>query len=615
MTSPHTAERPISPFLVLAGLTALVILAYGGTLRNGFTFDDQAIIVKNSLIKRVEHWPALLTSDYWAGGRDPGAAPTIRAGLYRPLVLLSFAVNHAVAGLTPWSYHLVNVLLHLGVTWLLYLVARRLGFSQPASLIAAILFAVHPIHTEAVAGVVGRAELLMSVGVLAGLLWGIGGRLWLSLTALLLALLSKEQAVMLPVLVLLYDFTVGRTMPASHSRKPEFHHLMHRYGPYVLLVAAYGVLRGLILGHLSPPPTPFLDNPLPHLDWWPRLLTTIKVAGHYLRLFLWPDPLSADYSYQAISVAHSLLDGGVLFGLLAWAGLLALAVVSSRRSPRVCFAVGFLLVTFLPVSNLLLPIGTIMGERLFYLPSAGLCLLCAAGFGRIQSTLVSEGGPVTRKPRFPRARAGVLVLFIGLSLALLLRTMFRVQDWADDDQLAQSLIRVVPHSAKAHSIAGRIAKDKGQWNEAIDQFQAAVSLYPDYLSVDPTLNSNMGIALIESGRMAEGVAALERAVALEPRWSLPLYNLGFAYTKQGRNREAEGLYRAAANLNAEDPKPHTGLGFLFLSEQRYEDALSAAEEALRRDLSYVEAQYVKAEALKALGGSGAPPCPPGILRC
>src|SRR6185295_12578707 len=161
MTSHSAAERrSISPVLILAGLAALVSLAYGGTLWNAFTFDDHAIVVNNPLIKRVEHWPTLLRSDYWAGTRDPAAAPTVHAGLYRPLVLLSFAFNHAVAGISPWSYHLVNVSVHLVVTWLVYLLARQLTFSSAAALIAAVLFALHPIHTEAVAGAVGRAELL-----------------------------------------------------------------------------------------------------------------------------------------------------------------------------------------------------------------------------------------------------------------------------------------------------------------------------------------------------------------------------------------------------------------------------------------------------------------------
>ena len=115
--------------------------------------------------------------------------------------------------------------------------------------------------------------------------------------------------------------------------------------------------------------------------------------------------------------------------------------------------------------------------------------------------------------------------------------------------------------------------------------------------------------------MAEGIEALEQAVALEPRWSLPLYNLGFAYTKQGRYREAETAYREAARLNDEDPKAYTGLGFLFLKEHRYEEALSAAEAALRRDPAYIEAQYVKAQALKALGGTNATQCPPGLMKC
>jgi len=612
-------QRSISPILILAGLAAAVGLSYGGSLWNGFTFDDQAVIVRNSLIKRVEHWPTLLTSDYWAGARDPAVAPTVRLGLYRPLVVLSYAFNYAVAGLSPFPYHLINVLFHLLVTWLLYVLARQLTFSYRAALVSALLFALHPIHVEAVAGVVGRAELLMAAGVFASLWWGIRGRRALSLTAFLVALLSKEQAVVLPFLMLLYDVSFNPQTQAVQAQHTRLRRSLVRYGPYVALLFGYGLVRGMILG-LSPPPTPFLDNPLPHLDWWPRLLTTIKVAGQYLLLFIWPGQLSADYSYNAIPASHSLLDGGVLFGLLAWGGLLTVTVVSYRRAPRIFFAVGILFVTFVPVSNAILPIGTIMGERLFYLPSAGLCLLCGAAFDAFVGwtyvgSAAGDARPAARGHLLHLIRATGLGLLIALCLVLLLRTMLRTKDWADDEHLARSAVEVVPNSAKVHSILGRLAKDNRQWDTAIEQFQSALQIYPEYRSVDPTLNSNFGIALIESGHTAEGVEAFERAVALEPRWSLPRYNLGFAYAKQGRHREAEAAYHDAARLNDEDPKPYTGLAFLYLKELRYDDALSAAEAALKRDPSYAEAQFVKDQALRALGGPRSTSCPPGIIRC
>ena len=486
---------------------------------------------------------------------------------------MSFAFNYMGAGLTAWSYHAVNLALHALVTWLLYLLALQLGFSFRAGLVGAVLFALHPIHTEAVSGIVGRSELLMAAGVLASLRWGIQGRLVLSLTAFLLALLSKEQAVMLPVLLLLFDLLFGTDRRGSHGRDRGGRHVLARYGPYALVLLGYVFLRWWALGTLKGPPAPFLDNPLPHLDVWPRLLTTIKVAGTYLWLCLWPVRLSGDYSFHAIPFSDSPMDDGVLFGFLTWGGMLAFAVLKYRTFPGASFAVGFLMLTFLPVSNLLMPIGTIMGERLFYLPSAGLCLLVGAGYDAFDYWTRTHG---SGRPALRRwlhvTRAIGLGLLIGVCLLFLLRTILRNQDWVDDDHIAQSTLQAVPNSAKAHSAVGRLAKDKQQWDEAISHFQKALSIYPAYTEIDVTLNSNLGISLIEKGLVAEGTAAIERAVALDPSWSLLWYNLGFAYSKQSLNREAEAAYHQAARLNDEDPMAYTGLGFLFLKEHRYEDA-------------------------------------------
>mgnify|MGYP001569028008 CR=1 FL=1 len=595
------AVTPASHASVLALLVLMVALAYANSLQNGFTFDDEAIIGKNALLKQVHHWPTLLTSDYWAGARDPADASEIHVGLYRPLVLLSYAANYAVGGLNPIGYHLVNVLLHCLVVWLVYLLALQLGLPILSALAAAVLFAVHPIHTEAVSGIVGRAELMMAVGVLASLWWAMRGRYGLSLIAFAVGLFSKEQAVMLPLLLALYDVCVGGTFARGLAWHSAMRRLSLRYGMYALVLMGYLLVRWLALGTLSTPPAPFLDNPLAGLDWYPRLLTAIKVAGQYLWLCLWPASLSADYSYNAIPAANSLLDSGIVAALLAWLNLLAIAVWSFGRDRLACFCIGFLMVTFFPASNLIILIGTIMGERLFYLPSVGLCLLLAVGYESF-----ARGNRT--------ARTGGLILFSLLCLALLARTVARNEDWADTEQMARSAVRVVPNDAKVHSILGRLAKDKGNWDEAIGHFQTALSIYPEYSRIDVTLNSNLGISLIEKGLMAEGIEVLERAANIDPRWSLLHYNLGFAYARQGWDREAEVSYRQALSLNDEDPKAYTGLGFLFLKQGRYAEALASAEAALKRDPQYREALFVRARALEALPPHP-PGCMPGFVKC
>lgn len=428
----------------------------------------------------------------------------------------------------------------------------------------------------------------MSLGVLASLWCAIRGRLGWSLFAFALGLFSKEQAVVLPALLVLYDLCVGKSFAGGLLSGPTARRLVSRYASYILVLAVYGIIRWWALGGASSPPTFFLDNPLAYLEWKTRLLNVVMVAGRYLWLCLWPASLSADYSYNSIPLSNSLLRMDAAAAVLAWGSLFGLAFWSYFRKPHVCFSIGFLMLTFFPASNLLIPIGTIMGERLFYLPSAGLCLLIAAGCDR----LAREGKTMSA--------AGLVVLSI-LGITLMARTIMRNRDWSDTERMARSALKIVPNNAKIHSILGRLAKDSARWDDAIEHFRTALKIYPDYSRFDVTLNTNLGISLFEKGHLTEGTRAFERAVALDPGWSLLHYNLAFAYARQGLNRNAEAHYRQALRLNREDPKAYTGLGYLFLNEKRYEDALAAADEALKQSQDYVEAHFVRARALRAIG--------------
>src|SRR6185295_15205689 len=194
---------------VLALLAVLVAVSYGNGLQNDFVGDDYPIIVMNRSITTVEAIPLLFTGEYWANYRGSyEAGPDKSLGLYRPLPMVTYTLNYAVGGLNPMGYHLANFLLHLLVSWLLYLIALWIGMIWEAALVAAAMFAVHPLHTEAVTGIVGRAELLMAAGVL-GAIWGhLSGRRAVSLACFATGLLAKEQAMVLPVLLLLYDGSV-----------------------------------------------------------------------------------------------------------------------------------------------------------------------------------------------------------------------------------------------------------------------------------------------------------------------------------------------------------------------------------------------------------------------
>jgi hypothetical protein len=473
----------------------LVVVAYGNSLQNGFVLDDRILIVENQLLANLDTLPVLLLDDYWLVRLNPHGDPPFFSGLYRPLTVGSYALNYAAGGVHPFGYHLMNLLLHLIVTWVLYLLARQFAFPRESALVAAALFAVHPLHTEAVSNVVGRAELLMALGVLSSLWFAGQGKRTLSIVAFAVGLLSKEQAAVLPLLLVLVEaceqkgpFASSKYQIAPSHYQPILARLVKRYGPYILVLTLMLILRTYALGGRFVAHIGFLENPAAYTDSWTRFLTAVKVAGTYLWLSVWPAALSADYSYDAIPLARSVLDGPVLASLVAWGSLAALAVWSFIRGDRrVTVSLGLTIITFAPASNLLVPIGTLMGERLFYLPLAGLCLLAGLAYERIMRSVAGSASHSGR----------ILVLrfaLVAVCLAMTVRTMARNRDWVSSETLFRSAAQVVPNSAKAHAaLAVELGKKPSveDREQAVEDYQTAVRIYPEYLYKDPTLAENL----------------------------------------------------------------------------------------------------------------------------
>lgn len=594
----------------VAGLLILLSLAaYVNVFGNGFAFDDHPAITRNAHVRNFQ-LERIFTSSYWAGvitGETCEEDPCIEAAmreqkpLYRPLVSTTYAINFALGGFNTFGYHLVNLLLHAVVTLAFYGLARQLRCSMAGAFAGAAVFAVHPLHTEAVTGIVGRAELLMALGVLLALRWYIQSGAperfdakfaVASWAAFLLAVLSKEQALILPGVILLYDLFAVKDRSWSGLLRGA----LRRYSGFIVILCAMLAVRTFLFNTVlygAGSHTVFIDNPLVEEGGWVRVLTAIKVSGKYLWLFLWPERLSADYSYNAIPVARSLLEPGVLWTLVAWAALLAVAVGSYLWARRVVFfAVGFTVVTFLPASNLIVPIGTIMGERLFYLPSAGLCLMIAAAWDRAALWAGREGAVK------PLKWAGVGVVSAALVL-LAARTLIRNRDWMNNHALMESAIRVVPQSAKVNYLVGLSRRDRGE--SGLKQIERAIEIYPDYPLIIPAMAKNYGRALLAEGRIEEAIYRLERAVDLNPGVRDGYYYLGVAYIRSGLWKEAEEAIRKTLRTIPRHAEAYNNLSFVLWRQGRYAEALEAAEAALRLKKGFAEAHYNKAVIFESMG--------------
>ena len=394
----------------LYGIVALLaILVYIRALLNGFALDDVSIIQTNPWVHR---WPEL-----WQAFGQPYWPPWNGAAMYRPLPIVSYAIDWHTKSLV-WM-HLVNLLWHAGVSVATTALLLRLTKSDRAALVGGVLFAVHPLHVEAVANVVGRAELMAALftvlAVYAALEYD---QLWWSLGALTLGLLCKETAATVPALVVWgWMLGIGR----SERRR------MIAYATgWGVVAVAYLAVRWTIL------------HPYARLEHLAAVfigaspfsvrLTTIAALTDIARLLVFPAVLRVDYSPNERTLVTSLLDGRFLAGVMCfvlWAGLVWLAW---RRGRRVeAFGLGWIAIAFLPVANLFFPTGVLVAERTLYLPSVGLAL--AAG---------------EWLPRLPQH--WYWTVLAGVTLLGGYKTNDRVPVWYNSRSVALSVLKDSPNS-------------------------------------------------------------------------------------------------------------------------------------------------------------------------
>jgi tetratricopeptide (TPR) repeat protein len=475
-------ERPLQPaeaFERRARALALAVALFAAALfavviGNGLALDDAPLIRENPFIRSLGNVPRFFTSDYWE--------PRLQAGLYRPLVTTSYALNHAAGRLDPRGYHLLNLLLHAANSALILLLLRRWTGQLALAAAAAFLFAAHAVHAEVLANIAsGRPELMAAFFFLLALLGYPCARdgqtqrrvaPW-SLACFGLALLCKESAITLLVILPLADAVFGQgAAPSPSGALRLWRERAGVYAAYAVVALAYLGIRWLALGGGETLPAERdLDNPLLMLPAGWRVVNALHVALLYTGLLFWPLHLSYDYSFDRIPMIRSF-DDPQLYVVFAATALAAwLLVASARRSRPVFFGVAFALLTFSVVSNLLLPIGTIMAERLLYLPSLGFCLALAAGLRWLARRIQPS----------PRRASRVFVALTALLVVLHgARAIDRSLDWRSENGLYLHDLEVSPRSTKIQSNAGAALAEMERHEEALRCYAAAIAIAPDF---------------------------------------------------------------------------------------------------------------------------------------
>jgi protein O-mannosyl-transferase len=564
------AHEPLAaPIWSIVALIVVTVGVYLNTLGNDFSLDDIHIIVRNIRIRQPFDFNAIWLTPYW-----PNLG--VEAGLWRPVTVFGFSLQWAIGGGGPAVFHAVSVALHVTVVVLSFLFLRQL-VSLPGAFAGALVFAVHPVHSEAVASIVGQAELIAAACVIGACLIHSmrrsepsadkpADRRHAFALAVLFAigLLAKEHAVVLPALLVITDMAQRR----GPSTFPAAQRYVRLLAPTIALLAVvlvlyvFGrlvVLEGNVLGGNVAANVSYLTGES-------RLLNALQAVPKVLKLLVFPTTMAFDYSPGMFAPAEGI-TAPVIAGAALLAAIVAMALTLPLR-PSVGLPAAWLVVTLLPVSNLLFPTGIFVAERTLYLPS----LAVSAGVAYAIARLFELHGTVPR--RMAVACVATLVLVAGA------RTWIRTGDWRDTDSIIGALVRDHPASYRAQWALATHAMERGDNMLARRHYEAAVATWANDLG----LRSEYGNFLMAQGEVEEAVQHFERAYEILPALPRTTVFLGTAYLATERFTHALHLADAAeesgfgvaihASLRG---AAHDGLGNRELALASWQKVLEAGQ--------------------------------------
>ncbi len=567
---PKSAPPQVSPatFLSLLALLVLSLVINANNVPNELVYDDYDAIVNNEAAHGLGNTRLIFSTPSW------WSASVTYVRHYRPLTTWTYALNYSLHGLKPDGYHLANNVLHGLVAWLVYLVLASSGVEIGAAFIAAVLFLTHPIHVEAVAWANCRADILAGGFILLALLCHIhaiaatGKRrtalLAGGLVSAVLAGLAKETGFMAPFVVLAWDFLLRDNASLRRAWTRLRSDAGMEYGLYLLVLVGLVWSRAHLVGGATEATVSKMASPLGGAGFVDRLLTGSYVMARYVGLLLWPAKLSVDYSPDQITRVSSLADPRAWLGLGVLVACGVGIVVTARRSPIVCFALVTALVVFAPASNIPFAIGTIMAERLMYLPALALCVPLALGLWSLR--------------RWTKSHALGVSLAVGLALAYSARTWVRNRDWRNEETLFRAALAASPRSAMSHKNLAAVLQKEGRNEEAIPLAEQAIRILDEF----PDAHYVLGNCYFMTQRHAEAVKQFQATLALVPDHASAHMNLGATYHVMGRYAQALQEFDAAIKLDPGMALAWFNRVHTLVALGRLDEAERALDEAMRR---------------------------------
>jgi|GEM_PF-3437341 tetratricopeptide (TPR) repeat protein len=584
-TDRPTAHQKKAPVWVvfLWGLLIGVLgwYSFERTLTHGYVIDDVGIVESNPNAAATASLPALFQKHYWQDTYPTDRVDqNINYQHYRPLTIASYVLVARSLGNGPAPQHLVNVVLHIVVSWfILWVVYAWLQEVFVAGL-AGVVFVTHPLHTEVIAMLVGRAELLAALGALSALglavvalklppeqpLW----QHWLlaggAALCLLAGWLAKESAVLFFPLWLLIGWTGAPG--TGWQRLRVLAGRGWRTGvACAVSTAFFWYLHQQIQSGVQVVPLDFAMNPLAYVGWWERWATGLVLLAKYLVMHLWPFPLQVDYSFDSIPVVTMWRDRRLWSAVAVLAAAGSLLVVSYRRRSPAWVGLAFLVGGAALFSHFIRPFGFVFAERVMYLPSVGYALAAAAGFHALWNGMAS-------RPRVQWLIAGAIALLIGQAAWQTRQESVFYRDSLT--AVARSLAVGNQRSVWLWQAYGTELLNAGRLTEAVAALERARAILPLAETCATLAKAHLALGNSDAAR-----EAAQEAVTRDPTW-MPYRELfGVILFGAGQLDAAAAQFEAAIALVPEDAKLHAQLAVIRQRQGKTLHAIRHYELALR----------------------------------
>ena len=533
-------------------LVAITFIFYGNSINNDFAFDDGEYYTSNQFVQKgFDGIYDLFTKESMYGFY--GHASLVSGGRWRPLSLIVFALEKEFFDADPHTCHFINLLFLVVTCIIMLLFLRKYVFKQSpiAAFIIVLLFIIHPVHTEAVSHVKSLDELLSWLFLLLTMYCSLNfltkknyWQLILALIFYFLALISKENGIsFIAILPLTFYFFTTQKLRV----------ILFTTLSFIAVLGIYIFMRISIVPIMSKAGTDILNAPYLYATPVQHIATALMVLGRYILLLIWPNPLSCDYSYNQIPYV-TFTDWRVWLSILSQAVLLIYALTQIKNKNLVAYGILFYFCSIFIVSNILIDVGTFIGERFLYQPSFGFSIAIAVAFNKLMEKISFKS--ITQKFSIISSLIVIVMVLCGF------QTMTRNAEWNNDQQLWIDDVKKVPNSVLAHENVGN------------NYLKAATAALTPKESID-----DMNKALNE----------FKTTIKILPTYSISWVNLGYTYSRLNNNDSAEKAFLQAIVVDSTFAPPYNNLGTIYFGKNQYPKAMTYFEKGIKIDSTYADA--------------------------